>query len=693
MGCCWSRYCCCCPCLKRNSIDSKLPTSNRKDGVVNTAFEVQQSEENVSKSSKVDIQSRGKSTSRQSGFQGGKNNNRIDKTSVEIPSVSITNKRTRQEVAQTELELHACDINNVNQGRQIDKAQSVKGYSEAGLKHKDVKDVPIKKVTEFQQWKSPVPNLDIFKNLDQRVIKMDFPRSYSTTKIVEMITQDTQTELEKLRAIWIWVCHNIEYDVKYWFGKSKSHYKKEDVLSSRTAICAGYAGLVYEMCRHVGVECEEVIGYGKTLRHGPFQLEDSNHAWNAVRIGGRWHLLDACWGAGAVSDETQSFTRRYNEFYFLTDPKQFVESHWPEISKWQLMEHLVSREDFEYRVLKEVEFFKLELKLAMTDHWIVNTVNGVAEVMVVNSKGPLEYSYTLTKVETKSESTKLSKSHGLMSIQRDNMKLHIFPPQRGDYNLSIFAAEANKSGKYSLDCVCSFKIHCENPGINPVEMLQLSHHCGPGLKTEALGLHSPSQPSPIIYTPDGRCEVAFQKSANQCVNFTASLIDKSGKKCANHVIIRNTPNEISLVVRLPEPGNYQLQIFENTSPEAQSFNFLCDYVIVCSAQMKAFSWPPFPQTYGNWSDLGCVLIEPLAGVLPPDRKVQFAVSVPTAVEVVVETSGGGSSRVALEQGSSEQSEMWHGEITTGGVKSTVNVMAMLNSRSRMYQYILSYDVE
>ncbi|XP_032808458.2 kyphoscoliosis peptidase [Petromyzon marinus] len=320
-------------------------------------------------------------------------------------------------------------------------------------------------------------------------------------------------------------------------------------------------------------------------------------------------------------------------------------------------------------------------------------VNGVAEVMLENSKAPLEYSYTLTKVETKSESTKLSKSHGLMSIQRDSMKLHIFPPQPGDYNLSIFAAEANKNGESSLDWVCSFKIHCDKPGINPVEMLQLSHHCGPGLKTEALGLHSPSQPSPIIYTPDGRCEVAFQKSANQCVNFTASLIDKSAKKCDNHVIIRNTPNEISLVVRLPEPGNYQLQIFENSSPEAQSFKFLCDYVIVCSAQMKAFSWPPFPQTYSNWSDLGCVLIEPLAGVLPPDRKVQFAVSVPTAVEVVVETSGGGSSRVVLEQGSSEQSEMWHGEITTGGAKSTVKVMAMLNSRSMTYQYILSYDVE
>ena len=35
-----------------------------------------------------------------------------------------------------------------------------------------------------------------------------------------------------------------------------------------------------------------------------------DHAWNAVRLGGAWHLLDATWGAGTIDAHTRAFRRR-----------------------------------------------------------------------------------------------------------------------------------------------------------------------------------------------------------------------------------------------------------------------------------------------------------------------------------------------------------------------------------------------
>lgn len=52
------------------------------------------------------------------------------------------------------------------------------------------------------------------------------------------------------------------------------------------------------------------IGYrqGQSLKE-----VKSDHLWNAVLLGGQWFLLDACWGAGRVDMERQSFVKRFAE--------------------------------------------------------------------------------------------------------------------------------------------------------------------------------------------------------------------------------------------------------------------------------------------------------------------------------------------------------------------------------------------
>jgi len=52
------------------------------------------------------------------------------------------------------------------------------------------------------------------------------------------------------------------------------------------------------------------------------------HAWNAVRIdGGRWKLVDPCWGAGNVGD--QKYNKAFNPFQFTASNETFGRRHFP----------------------------------------------------------------------------------------------------------------------------------------------------------------------------------------------------------------------------------------------------------------------------------------------------------------------------------------------------------------------------
>lgn len=61
-----------------------------------------------------------------------------------------------------------------------------------------------------------------------------------------------------------------------------------------------------------GIQCMKLSGYSKGYGYkmGQTFTGDSDHAWNAVYLDGRWHLLDSTWGSGAVDDSFTKFTFR-----------------------------------------------------------------------------------------------------------------------------------------------------------------------------------------------------------------------------------------------------------------------------------------------------------------------------------------------------------------------------------------------
>ncbi|XP_078417282.1 kyphoscoliosis peptidase [Cetorhinus maximus] len=131
----------------------------------------------------------------------------------------------------------------------------------------------------------------IFFQIDRHVLhvsqKIKSDSELSVQKIVHQILDIAQTELEKIRAIWIWLCNNIEYDVSGYLGFSKKMHTPQQVLQSGKGVCSGYSSLCQEMCRQAGITCAEVSGHRKGIGYNlgqSYQHKKSSHMWNAVQV-------------------------------------------------------------------------------------------------------------------------------------------------------------------------------------------------------------------------------------------------------------------------------------------------------------------------------------------------------------------------------------------------------------------------
>ena len=168
------------------------------------------------------------------------------------------------------------------------------------------------------------------------------------------LTNSLSTEVEKFRAIYIWVCQNIKGDhvldkkVNFVIRKLKNDsiarkswndaYRKiafKKLVKHKKTMCTGYAYLLKTLCDYAHIECAIINGYSRSVNANTKKLDVVNHSWNAVKINNKWYLCDATWASGYL-DEYSTFVTEYNDGYFLADPAIFNRNHLPIIEKWLL---------------------------------------------------------------------------------------------------------------------------------------------------------------------------------------------------------------------------------------------------------------------------------------------------------------------------------------------------------------------
>lgn len=129
--------------------------------------------------------------------------------------------------------------------------------------------------------------------------------------ILSKIIKPEMNNHEQVKAIHDYLVLNLGYDTTL---ISNSPYT---ALTEGITACNGYAMLAYKMLKELGFEVRLISGVASSQAYNP-----QNHAWNLVKLDGKWYHLDVTWD-DPVPDEAG---RIFYDYYLLSD-KEISKNH------------------------------------------------------------------------------------------------------------------------------------------------------------------------------------------------------------------------------------------------------------------------------------------------------------------------------------------------------------------------------
>lgn len=229
------------------------------------------------------------------------------------------------------------------------------------------------------------------------------PESVASTpdSLVNYLTKDLTDATQKARILAAWMVFHVQrdgYRRKVLMQYSQRNRQapetlKNDVFKTRLGTPQEFASLYHQLATLAGLESVVIDGFAgnsipsfryeepkyaaletvmrRYLNNTNYPLQRYQAAWNAVKIGDNWKLLDTYWmiagnvytGQDIQSDRSmQRFLekrmrrpptrseliqgKRINDDYFFPTPRQFIKTHFPLDSQWQLLPVPVSWSSF-----------------------------------------------------------------------------------------------------------------------------------------------------------------------------------------------------------------------------------------------------------------------------------------------------------------------------------------------------------
>jgi transglutaminase/protease-like cytokinesis protein 3 len=196
-----------------------------------------------------------------------------------------------------------------------------------------------------------------FTKIDEYVKSLGPLTNMSMGTVNNVVSNKFTDKMDKARAIYYWVAHNVTYDVKSLRSNDNAKNTPAQVLLTRKATGLGFASLFQDMCSSADIRCLTVDGFVKynTQDIGEKDVE-INHSWAVVQLGEspeEWYYVDPAFGSGYMSSDKKEFTKAYSDAYFFTEKATFNLQHFPDNSAWKLGSAPKNKGDFfEMPVLK-----------------------------------------------------------------------------------------------------------------------------------------------------------------------------------------------------------------------------------------------------------------------------------------------------------------------------------------------------
>ncbi|TVZ56947.1 transglutaminase superfamily protein [Lutibacter sp. Hel_I_33_5] len=210
----------------------------------------------------------------------------------------------------------------------------------------------------------------------------NYPRFSSAKNLANQIQKDFNSDENKAYAAFYWLAKNIRYNLKEFYNpkprsfnfsysseeekEQKLQNLKDELVSkafrNKTGVCEEYAQAFKKVGDLLGLETEVITGNvrisGEEIGVIP---QNSNHAWNAVKLNNKWIILDATWAAGY--ENNGKWIRDFNSYFWNIPADNIFKTHLPEDSLWILRFGRISKEEFYNQPIYNQKFLNYDLTL------------------------------------------------------------------------------------------------------------------------------------------------------------------------------------------------------------------------------------------------------------------------------------------------------------------------------------------
>lgn len=165
-----------------------------------------------------------------------------------------------------------------------------------------------------------------YKKADSVALNFQRNKYYFYAETAQELAENFTTEKEKCRAIFRWITNNIKYDFDVM--NSNNCEDPQVVYKRKKAVCGGYSSLFKAICEEAKIECKIIIGQAGCT-------DNCWHAWNIVKLDGKWYAMDVTWASGHLTNVIKGTVKKsYNNDYWMADYKLISKDHWTNDSYW-----------------------------------------------------------------------------------------------------------------------------------------------------------------------------------------------------------------------------------------------------------------------------------------------------------------------------------------------------------------------
>ncbi|XP_060084135.1 hillarin-like [Ylistrum balloti] len=391
-----------------------------------------------------------------------------------------------------------------------------------------------------------------------------------------------------------------------------------------------YASLTSaDLVAKVNIQCTQIEGVCKA---GGYQPGDRNlqgkSLWNAIFVEGAWQIVHPFWicrcvvgrrtggwikleaGGQAISKRENEavgiMKNAFEEYYFMTNPSEFIYMCHPTDDRWQLLQTTLTRQQFLDQAYLLPPFFGLGMVMKTRDACVYQAKEGEVyiklEAPAKNANAIDMYYEFLLKEESNVQKLE---EHALCSTDTmprfvalircgERWKIRVRFPVEGTYKLRLFGAP----NKTPLLRIAVFRLDCSSRRKEciplPIDPKQVGF--GPGPTVEQSGLLFPSHrkgeyPLPrdktmrfTFHLEEEAVKTTHVKTDLLASKYVNGWLEKHSLKSFVHTEIQRQKRELSITCSMLEDGEYALTISTATTESSNSYRNVCNYLL--SSEVK-----------------------------------------------------------------------------------------------------------